>query len=239
LEKSEKNFLLYKRNVMKKLFLALMLASATSLFAFSSEQINPLSAPQFEQNQANIPHYSFQELECKKLLSKHCHDCYKKHDGVAYGSFFTEDGASLEVSSTPIVTDVDPGQAIVLNRESISTKHVTLLPGGIIRIDAKGDYLVNFGASVTSIVVPEATPQQPDPFQIALELNAMILPGSNISTDFSSEIFSGSTTIHVTGPSTLKIINNGSASFKLSSDIPGNVTAFLTINKLHNAPPPE
>lgn len=221
---------------MKKIFFALIMASSAFLCAQSFEQTSSLdSLDRLQQNNQGSSELNIKNLESSRS-KKDCR-CEGKRDKKEkkcppappkemkiYGSFFTTDDAT-----------VDPGAPIVFNQASIAIRGVTLNPGGIILLTRPGDYLVRFGAS--------ADGEDSSNPHVALALNGVFpQPGSNFTlnniTGTALGLTGASTIIHVPPssiPATLTLVNaDDTLDFTLNPLTEGDVSAFLTIERLNN-----
>lgn len=227
---------------MKKFFFSLLMISSALLSAVSNEQMNIMQDVSDELLRLQEPfNQSSKEFRCwphhrcknKKNKKNHCKDekviPIKIEDSQSYGSFFTEDFAT-------VTTGPGIDERIIFNRVSFSTRDIVLQPFGVILLTEKGDYEVEFGARAST----EAATPVP---RIVLLVNGLPQAGSNISlsplpqliptTIFQGELESVSTTIRVVSTLTaLTVVNNGTTDFSTNPVVPGDLSAFITIHKL-------
>jgi hypothetical protein len=188
-----------------------------------SQDVSGKTIAQFEESKeskfaTNIqadPSEIFKEIE----LKKHHHSDKSKKNGFttkSYAQFYTEENAI-----------VPAGQPIPFTSTSVASSKITLLPGGRIQIDQKGDYLVTFGAAIGGSFN-----------RIALRVGLNIALGTNVTLNVGSLTIA--TILHVTSvPTILSVVNNNTvAPFTLSTAVPQDLTAFISIFRLHKLPTP-
>ena len=238
---------------MKSLFFTFIMASSVGLWAQSSElkyKNDLLVEKAVIQEDAEFEQFS--SGSPKVITSSHKH--HKKHQCVrgpvgpqgpqgaqgpegpqgppgvlslAYGSIFTEQ------QTTPINDQI----AIPFTSETEASTNVALIndlsfigAGGSLLISEPGDYFVMYGLSILPSI--NLYPR------FALTLDGILVPGSEVNINFTKQITTVSTIMHVANPNTiLRLINNtgGGLDQTLGSSILGDVTAFLTVEKLHDA----
>lgn len=214
---------------MKRMFLALVLASATSLFALSNESLSysrDVSFGRVAWDPPVEPTIPSEGLESKFREIHRRHSHHQVVDSIAYGSFYTENGITVSIEPP-----FPPGSSIILNQISVA-RNVTLLAGSIVRLDEPGDYAVDFGISATALGIEQI------PITIGLALNGVSQPGSSISNKTSGGLFSGSTIVRVlSAPAYLTLVNQTDEDIALGTLTPGDVTAFVTVHKLSHPSP--
>ncbi len=167
------------------------------------------------------------EIEFRRHHSSSGHRNHKNQNRneAVYGSFSTTQSVAVDAGSSIAFSTTD----------AVSENGIQLSAEGQILISQPGDYLVSFGAAVLNVMEPASANR------IALSLNGVFpVIGTNIDVNSFGTIGSASTILHIGNvsleqPATLAIVNNSTfvgSSFILGSSTTGDVSAYLSIDKL-------
>lgn len=244
---------------MKSLFFTLIMASTAGLWAQSNElnlALDSFAGQTIVQEDAAyqiLPNNSQQIVTGRKLRCRDHHSKGEKclpgpmgppgvqgPDGpmgppgpagiliTAYGSVYTEDMTT--VLATMPFSPVNFTYETQASTDNISL-HSTLSnngEGGSVLISEPGDYFVIYGLILSSVT--ESAPR------FVLTLNGILIPGSNMSVGQAGQISTVTTIMHVSEhDSILALINNSGASQDLQANFSGDITAFLSVEKLHES----
>ncbi len=205
---------------MKYLFFTIFTASVATLSAFSNESLDQqhdqdavgILQPTFS-NDSPLPQENLESrARCKSRARcrRHSHSSSQVVESLAYGSFY------LSIVDLPIV--VAPGSFIPFT--NVSAANAVFLQNGSILIAQPGDYFVNFGVHLLA----------DETGQVALALNGVVQPGSNIVIVTGEGSGSNSTIVHVpTVPAFLSVVNNGATAI---TPISGDAGAFIALAQL-------
>lgn len=219
---------------MKKILCRVIMASSLLLCAFTDQSGSDQST-----------HFSFKELECRNPCRHPRRKCLD-HENVlfqqtlvtpalAYGSFYTKE--TLIMDETEKVSEgknalmdeaiILVGSPILFNQTDLATNSLRLQADGSILFTQPGTYQVKYGACTIPLeIFIGAT-------EIALALNGVVIPGSDITLVTNRRLDTQSLMFSVpNAPATLTLINNGVENFGLATFIPETISAFITLKQL-------
>ncbi len=136
------------------------------------------------------------------------------------GSFYTY----AQPSDVPTPT-VAPGDPVLFDQQHVpihGSAFTYVLGSGSFNFQQSGSYRVSFGVA-----------QNQHNASVVLQLNSSQVAGTQTFVNDAYSLDSADYIISVTAPSTLQLVNNSTGPFTLAS-FPGNISAFLNIQKLSN-----
>lgn len=247
---------------MKRLFFTLIMGSSLGLWAHTHEPSlsnESLAEQSVVQEDAAFKQPVSNSLErMASLHLKHHHSSSDKDSGsmgptgpqgpeglqgpqgpngilsLAYGSIFTEEVDTVEDNNPVEFTNETEASTTNLR---LNSDNLMIGSGGSLLIMEPGDYVVMYGYS---IIVNSTFSSR-----FVLSLNGIQVPGSNINISNVGQIGTISTIMHVSEPnSTLRLINNSvnfqgvTSSEIIGPNFGGDISAFITLEKLHNPETP-